>query len=367
MEWISPSKASQEFIRTWEATRAREPRWASPFFSSSFALKTQQHCPDLRVLYDDSGPVPAFWPLHPLGRSRYAPITHFMSDYQGPIGINDEASLRALMRQARVRLTAFDHVRVDQPGFEPWFIQQIASPLMDLTGGFDAYRDRLSGVQGVKVAGVFKMIWGQARRRIERDIGPVRFVRRDNSQQALGALLRWKSDQWVRTGGYASDRFAIPWVRSLVSDLTCHSSLDLEGWLSALYAGERILAVHLGLRSGRILHSWFPAYDVEMSTYSPGLLLLLFTAQAAAADGIEELDLGRGASPYKSRVMTGSRNVGIGYASSPALIGQSLRASRLIMDEAKSLLRPTIRFMKNVLGAGAGSMHSRGAAASEKE
>jgi CelD/BcsL family acetyltransferase involved in cellulose biosynthesis len=236
------------------------------------------------------------------------------------------------------------------PGFEAWARNRIEAPALDLSGGFAAYQARLAERQGVKVAGVFKSVLGQAKRRMEREIGPVRFVDRDESPAALDALFRWKSAQWQRTVGMQTDRFATPWVRGFVSDLSRSRVADLEGCLSTLYVGDRIVAVHLGLRSGAMMHSWFPAYDIDMATYSPGMYLLLETARAASEKGVTELDLGRGVSPYKSRVMTHSRTVLIGDASSPAWLGHGLRRVHLLRDASRAALRPWWRAAKGLRG-----------------
>ena len=66
-----------------------------------------------------------------------------------------------------------------------------------------------------------------------------------------------------------------------------------------LYAGDRPVAAHLGLRSDRVLAYWFPAYDPDLGRYSTGVALCLRMAEAAAADGIGHIDLGKGAARYK--------------------------------------------------------------------
>jgi CelD/BcsL family acetyltransferase involved in cellulose biosynthesis len=57
------------------------------------------------------------------------------------------------------------------------------------------------------------------------------------------------------------------------------------------------------MRSREVLHWWFPAYAPRFAPYSPGILLLLRIARAAAAAGIRAIDLGKGDSRYKSSLM----------------------------------------------------------------
>ena len=56
---------------------------------------------------------------------------------------------------------------------------------------------------------------------------------------------------------------------------------DFQGVLSGLYIGEKLVAAHFGMRSRRVLHWWFPAYDPELGKYSPGAQLLLELSRAA--------------------------------------------------------------------------------------
>jgi CelD/BcsL family acetyltransferase involved in cellulose biosynthesis len=102
--------------------------------------------------------------------------------------------------------------------------------------------------------------------------------------------------------------------------------------LSALYVGDRLAAVELGLRAGAVLHRWFPAYDQELAAYSPGLILLVEMARAAPGLGLRRFDMGKGLNQSKSSFMSGAVAVAEGSvaltASARALRGgwQGLRA-----------------------------------------
>lgn len=75
--------------------------------------------------------------------------------------------------------------------------------------------------------------------------------------------------------------------------------------LSVLWAGEQIAAAHLGLRAKQVLHYWFPGYNLDLKSYSPGLILLREIARSATGCGISVIDLGRADAPYKRRFMSG--------------------------------------------------------------
>ena len=89
--------------------------------------------------------------------------------------------------------------------------------------------------------------------------------------------------------------------------------------LSALYVGDRLAAAHMGMRSASVWHYWFPAYDPELSKYSPGLILLLRMAQAAPSLGLRVIDLGKGSTLYKDRLMSGEVPLAEGRVELPSL------------------------------------------------
>ncbi|WP_432118761.1 GNAT family N-acetyltransferase [Streptomyces sp. bgisy032] len=79
---------------------------------------------------------------------------------------------------------------------------------------------------------------------------------------------------------------------------------ECRGVLSVLYAAGWPVAAHFAPRSRTVLSWWFPAYDRACARYSPGLLLLMRMLQAAAADGIETVDLRSGPARYKESLKT---------------------------------------------------------------
>jgi CelD/BcsL family acetyltransferase involved in cellulose biosynthesis len=94
-----------------------------------------------------------------------------------------------------------------------------------------------------------------------------------------------------------------------------------------LYAGDVVAALHLGLRSGQVWHSWFPAYNPDLDRYSPGLVLMLeLAAAAASALGIREIDLGKGEARYKLALATGSVALNEGSVGALPLSALSARA-----------------------------------------
>ena len=69
--------------------------------------------------------------------------------------------------------------------------------------------------------------------------------------------------------------------------------------LSTLSCDGKLIAVHFGICASGVLHRWFPAYDPEFSTYSPGKILYKQMLVAAHELGIACIDRGDGDSMAK--------------------------------------------------------------------
>ena len=76
---------------------------------------------------------------------------------------------------------------------------------------------------------------------------------------------------------------------------------DARGVLSALRAGDRVVAAHYGLLDGDLLHYWFPCYDPELAVYSPGTGLFTEIVRASSGHGILCIDMGYVEQPYKRK------------------------------------------------------------------
>jgi CelD/BcsL family acetyltransferase involved in cellulose biosynthesis len=213
------------------------------------------------------------------------------------------------------------------------------SPVLELSGGWDAYVQRLCLTQRTQSPGILSTLRASLKR-IERDIGPVRFEMREKSQVLLNELMRLKSEQSIRTMSTTGDPFSERWVRQLLADGLASMEDDFGASLSTLYAGDKLLALHYGLRSGPSLHSWFPVFDPAYAYYQPGLLLLRKIIETGCQQGLTLIDLGRGTASYKMRFKTSVVRLGEGAVSRPALIAQGAMTEKIIKLKIKS--NPTI-------------------------
>ncbi len=131
-----------------------------------------------------------------------------------------------------------------------------------------------------------------------RDVGPLRFEADAGGPQMLDLLIGWKSRQYRRIR--AANVLERPGVRQFLERLLAFRDDEFRGVLSAIYFGDRVAAVHLGIRCGDVLHFWFPAYDEDLAKYSPGNIFFVEQARAAEAMGIRRADFGAGNEPFKT-------------------------------------------------------------------
>ncbi|WP_053694710.1 GNAT family N-acetyltransferase [Streptomyces sp. NRRL F-5755] len=299
------------------------PQLANPFLAPEFALAVGRCRRGVRiaVIREDGEPA-AFLPFQrsPLGVGRAVGLG--VSDAQGLVhrpGFQWDS--RELLHACGLSVLEFDHLVEGQKPFETAPLRSHPSPVIDVDQGYEAYLERLRG-QAPK----FTRTTLAKERKLGRDVGPVRYVHDERDPAALRRLIDWKSAQYRRTG--RSDRFAHPWILQLVEQLFHTRTPTFAGLLSVLYAGDRPIAAHFGLRSERVLGCWFPAYDTAYAKFSPGLVLHLRMAEGAAADGLAYLDLGRGEKEYKNSLKTRELSVSEGWVSRRHPVALAHRAHR---------------------------------------
>jgi CelD/BcsL family acetyltransferase involved in cellulose biosynthesis len=307
-------------LDAWHALRAANPLLDSPYFHPGFAAAVHASGRPVRVAVteDRAGRVTALLPLHREG-SLGRPAGWPAADFQGPVLAAGTALRPLALLTGGVRRFAFDHL-LDGVGFDPWVESRRPSPYLDTTGGLDGYLGRVSR------SGKDNM--GQARRRAakaEREHGPVRFVADTTDPALLDRVIELKRGQYTATG--ARDYFADADRRDLLHRLLRTRGSSFGGLLSTVHAGPHLVAAHFGLRSGGVLHWWFPVYDPAFAPLAPGWILLRELVAAAPGLGVTRIDLGRGDDEYKRRAKTGEVLVCQGLVTR-STIRQALRRAR---------------------------------------
>ncbi|MEO3889274.1 GNAT family N-acetyltransferase [Nonomuraea sp. B5E05] len=315
-------------LESWHALRAANPALDSPYFHPGFAAAVHAAGRPVHVAVARDGGTPvAFLPHHREGRL-LRPVGWPGADFQGPI-LAAGTGFRPLdLLGNGAAAFSFDHLVEEAPGFERWVVSRRPSPYLDVTGGLAGYLGRASR------SGKENM--GQARRRAakaERELGELRFAAASSDARALARVVELKRAQYAATG--AKDYFAEPDRVRLLDGLLRARDPGFRGVLSTLHAGEHLLAAHFGLRSGGVLHWWFPVYDPAFARLSPGWILLRELVAAAPALGVARIDLGRGEDEYKRRAKTGESVVCQGVVTRNPV----RRAVASALSEARSIAR----------------------------
>ncbi len=323
------------------------PSLAAPYFCPEFTSAVAAVRPDVYfAVKEEHGSIVAFFPYQRQGRSG-GPVGGPVSDFQGVIAAPElELDIAAMLKACGLHAFDFDHMLASQHGFTPFAIEFEPSPRIELSEGFAAYvaERRAAGSEQIKKC-------GNLMRRIEREVGALRFVEKSRDLSHLRQVMAWKSAQYLRTGH--RDIFSTDWVRRLVERIHATETAGFAGRLSLLYAGDRLVAGHFGMTTPTVWHYWFPSFDKKFAKYSPGLLLLLKMAQRAPEIGVERIELGKGMSLYKERLMNGRAVLCRGAVELPSMlkvkrsIGRRVwslaRAIMLNVEPARRLMQPRLQ------------------------
>jgi CelD/BcsL family acetyltransferase involved in cellulose biosynthesis len=310
---VRPQDLGSAEVAAWREMQRSSPQFANPFLSPGFSRAAGQVRPSARVAVLQDGPdVVGFFPFEQAPLRVGRPIAAGICDLQAVVHVPGlEWTARELLDGCRLDVLEFDHLIGGQAAASGQRFTARSAPLIDLSDGYEAYLD--AHMRTSKK--IFRSTFAKERK-LDREVGTIRFEFDIHDSDALRVLMHWKSAQYRRTG--QRDRFAVPWIERMVLDLFETPFEGCVGTLSVLYVGERVLAAHFGLRSDIGLSCWFPAYDAEASRYSPGLILHLKMAQAAAAEGLVLLDLGKGDEEYKQSLKSGDAVVGEGWIERPS-------------------------------------------------
>jgi len=342
---ITPAQLDAPLQDAWRTLQDRHPALHSPYFSPEFTLAVAAVRDDVRIaVIEQAERVTSFFPFQ-TRRGMGLPVGGGLSDHHGVVcAPGTHWHWPDLLRAARLSSWRFDHLpRAQAPAGA---CAPAVSPALDLSRGMAAYLTarRAQGIRRIDEC-------LRKTRKLAREVGPVRLEAHTRDPRVLAFVLRLKSQQCRRTG--VADFFAQPWARALAERIAATEGAHFSGRLSALYAGDTLVAAHLGMRSRRVWHWWFPVYDAAWAPYSPGAQLLLQVAQAAADEGHSSLDLGKGADAYKQSFADSGLPLAEGWVYRPALSTAWLATRAATLRWARRAawaqpLRPWLRRMRQV-------------------
>jgi CelD/BcsL family acetyltransferase involved in cellulose biosynthesis len=313
---VAPAELTEGELDLWKQWLSEDDVLRSPCFHPEFTRAIAAVRNDVRVavLGDGDGPA-AFFPFQHgrLGFGR--PVGGRLCDFHGVITRPGfEFPANEFIRRAGLVAWDYTHLPVTLTAFAPHHVAVEPSGYLDLSRGFDAYVEerRQSGS---------KTIAKQQRktRKMERELGPLRFEPDVADPEMLRTMMDWKSNQYWRTG--IGDVFSFDWVVALLNRLHAMRTAEFRGKLSALYAGDNLLALHFGMQTETVLHYWFPVYDPAFQEFSPGIAMLLEIARDADDAGIRRIDLGKGNEDFKTSLRSAAFDVAAGSVGGGGMIG----------------------------------------------
>ncbi len=273
---------------------------SGPFLGPEVACAIGRHREDVAVLvgFDDGEPT-RFLPLHVGAHGRSRALGGRFCDQGGPVGLVTPQLLQDMLKAAGLKSWRFARNPLADGLASRHIWSRSTTRIVEIGEGLDDFRQRRRA-QGSRL--VDQLL--RKERKLEREVGEVRFEYAHADGRILDRLLEWKSEQRLETGSV--DVFRQDWARAALEDL--HAS-GKGGLLSTLWAGESLVAAHFGLADHRTLHWWIPTYDRRWGAFSPGLILMLHLIRECHDRGIREIDLGHGDERYKTSLSTVTREL----------------------------------------------------------
>jgi CelD/BcsL family acetyltransferase involved in cellulose biosynthesis len=320
---INGKQLTDDLVVQWRRLQQSNPSLQSPFFCPEFTKIVASVRSDVEVgIIQDNAQIVALFPFQSGKFKIGLPVGEFISDYQAVIcGPDFTICPQELLQSCSLVAWDFQNLLASQTFLSTFHYKQHLSAIIDLSAGYENYvkERREAGTEQIKKN-------GNLMRRLEREVGPLRFVAHLPDKILLDKLLAWKTEHFRRN--HWRDLFSIPWVREIIQRVHGTQTPNFAGMLSALYAGDKLVAAHFGMRSATVWHYWFPGYDPAFSKYSPGVMLLLKMAENAQSLGVKVIDMGCGEHSYKERLLNGTVTVANGSVERECLVTSARRCWR---------------------------------------
>ncbi len=323
-------------IETWSRLQQTEDVFDSAFFRPEFAIAVASVRSGIEVaVIEQHGESIGFFPYYRDQSNVAYPIADTLTDFQGVV-VNGSVdwNARQLLSDCGLSAFYFDHLLTSGQQLQQYEWYTLSSPYMQLSDGFEAYRHNRSKSK----SDLLKQVLRKSRK-VEREIGPLRLEPFATDEDVFRTLIEWKTNQYLRTD--TANVFSEKWTVQLLERIWQQRSETFSGMLSALYVGDQLAAVLMGMLSRGVMHFWFPAYNVELRKYSPGLILLVQIAEAAESIGINRIDLGPGPESYKASFKTGDSSIAVGAVDLRPVVRPLMR----FWNQTHELVR-TSRFRK---------------------
>jgi len=242
-----------------------------------------------------------------------------MTDYHGFIcNLDADIDAEAILRQTDIGAFHFSALVSPKTVLAGYSRQFDHGVVLNLNQGAEHWRGLRDGSYRRHLKSTRRRI-----RKSESEIGTRRFEFNCRDQSAYDTLFAWKTQKFEETGKY--DVLSDKWTKRLLDTLWT-KTVGLRCEMHALYFGDRLAALDLGLTDGATFHSWMVGYDPDFHQYAPGFQLLEGLIDAASDIGYQCIDLGAGSDSYKRLYATEPVEIGAGFI---AINGSAAALSKL--------------------------------------
>lgn len=296
---LRPAELTSTQVQGWRQILLSSDELSSPFLSPEFTQAVARHRDDVYVaLVNQGGDLAGVFPFQRDKRHRGWPVGGRLNDFQAGI-FNPVYSVdtRQLLSACDLKVWYFDHLITSQPYFRGDQICFSESPCVDLSKGFDSYLSHFGSSSRIKAL-------KRKERKLSREIGPLRFEFHTAEQHVFDTLVSLKTEHLRQKR--LRNLLKLDWVVPFLEDIRRLQAPGFRGALSALYAGEELLAMHLGICNDQVIHWWITTFDPKFERYSVGVILLLQLIAHSSERGFTRLDLGKGDESYKRSFQTGA-------------------------------------------------------------
>lgn len=295
VEVIKGSELSDDMKSLWQYYQLSNVNLSNPFFSHEFVSIVSSCRNNIYIaLIIEDGDIIGFFPFNKGRFGLASPVGGAMSDYHGYIS-NRDINFRTddILKKSGISRWSFDHLISQQTKSFSSEVTIEPSPIIDISSGYEDYKNGIRN-SGSKILNEI----GRKQRKLEKEIGPIRVELCSKSLSELNICIEGKKKQYIESG--LVDPFIQSWTVDMLEKIQAHESSHFSGMLTVLYAGDKVVATHMGMRTENVWHWWFPTYDHDFAKYSPGLIILASIINGACDFGMNHIDIGKGSSRYKN-------------------------------------------------------------------
>jgi CelD/BcsL family acetyltransferase involved in cellulose biosynthesis len=343
IDLVHPRELGDADVRAWRGMQDADPAFSSPLLAPQFAQAVGAVREDARVaICREASEYKGFLAFHSRPDAFARPIGAPFSDLHGLVSAPD-ADLRGsdLLQAAGLRALKVSGL-IDPYGRLSGGPQaQSHSQRIVLNGDAEAYLERVraqsrNGARNLK----------RYSARLSQDLGPLRLKGPDQNTSALERLFAWKSAQLRASGLH--DFLAAGWIKTLMHLMFETRQQGFEGLMLNLYAGDRHVAGHFGVRLGRHFHPWIGAMDPELRTYSPGIVFQWQTIAAMPGLDLDIYELGAGGEHWKRMFALDALPVRTGLVTAAGPAGRAADAQARLYDWPSSRVQSIGRLMRRL-------------------